>query len=178
MTKCLCNNNSEYAYILKNKNDEPINKITILNYIQNKELQNEIKTGDKYLVCKEKHDLIKYESLIKKCHFKHKSISLITDWHKDWQNNFEQKEIPIGNHIADVIVDNIIIEFQHSYISKEDVVSRNENSINNNKLLYWVIDCNNTIEVNKIGEIFMIEFYNDEWKFEHFICHDFIFFKL
>jgi hypothetical protein len=48
MTKCLCNNNSEYAYILKNKNDEPINKITILNYIQNKELQNEIKTGDKY----------------------------------------------------------------------------------------------------------------------------------
>jgi hypothetical protein len=23
MTKCLCNNNSEYAYILKNKNDEP-----------------------------------------------------------------------------------------------------------------------------------------------------------
>jgi len=175
MTKCLCNNNSEYAYILKNKNDEPINKITILNYIQNKELQNEIKTGDKYLVCKEKHDLIKYESLIKKCHFKHKSISLITDWHKDWQNNFEQKEIPIGNHIADVIVDNIIIEFQHSYISKEDVVSRNENSINNNKLLYWVIDCNNTIEVNKIGEIYMIEFYNDEWKFEHFICHDFIF---
>jgi len=107
MTKCFCNNNSEYAYILKNKNDEPINKITISNYILNKELRNEIKSGDKYLVCKEKHDLIKYESLIKKCHFKHKSISLITDWHKDWQNNFEQKEIPIGNHIADVIVDNI-----------------------------------------------------------------------
>jgi hypothetical protein len=175
MTKCLCNNNSEYAYILKNKNDETINKITILNYIQNKELQNEIKTGDKYLVCKEKHDLIKYESLIKKCHFKHKSISLITDWHKDWQNNFEQKEIPIGNHIADVIVDNIIIEFQHSYISKEDVESRNRNSINNNKLLYWVIDCNDTIEVNKIGDILMIYFFCDFWKFEHFICHEFIF---
>ena len=175
MTKCLCNNNSEYAYILKNKNDEPINKITISNYILNKELQNEIKTGDTYLVCKEKHDLIKYESLIKKCHFKHKSISLVTDWHKDWQNNFEQKEIPIGNHIADVIVDNIIIEFQHSYISKEDVESRNKNSINNNKLLYWVIDCNNTIEVNKIGDILMIYFFCDFWKFEHFICHKFIF---
>jgi transcriptional regulator with PAS, ATPase and Fis domain len=81
---------------LKNKNDEPINKITILNYIQNKELQNEIKTGNKYLVCKEKHDLIKYESLIKKCHFKHKSISLITDWHKDWQNNFYKTIIETG----------------------------------------------------------------------------------
>jgi hypothetical protein len=69
---------------LINKNDNPINKITILNYIENKELQNEIKNGKKFLVCKEKHNLIKYESKIKKCHFKHKSISLITDW----RNNF------------------------------------------------------------------------------------------
>ena len=175
MTKCMCNNDLEYAYILQNKHDKPINKITILNYIKNKELQNKIKIGNKYLVCKEKHDLIKYESLIKKCHFKHKSISLITDWHKDWQNNFEQKEIKIGNHTADVLVDNIIIEFQHSYISTEDIQSRNENSINNNKLLYWVIDCNDTIEVNKIGNIFMIHFFCDYWKYKNYKCNDFIF---
>ena len=101
MTKCFCNNNSEHAYIIKNKNDEPINKITILNYIQDKELQNEIKFGNEFLVCKKKHELIKYESQIKKSHFKHKTSSLI--------NNFEQKEILLSNHIYDFIVDNIII---------------------------------------------------------------------
>ena len=177
MTKCSCNNNSEYAYILINKNDEPINEITITNYINNNELQNEIKTGKKYLVCKKKQDLIKYESIFKKSHFKHKSISLITDWHKDWQNNFKKEEIDvqIGNHVADVFINDIIIEFQHSYISKEDVESRYKNSINNNKRIYWVIDCNNTIEVSKIGDIFMIYFFCDYWKFEHFICCDFIF---
>jgi len=45
----------------------------------------------------------------------------------------------------------------------------------NIKFYVSVIDCNNTIEVNKIGEIYMIEFYNDEWKFKHFCCHNFIF---
>ena len=41
--------------------------------------------------------------------------------------------------------------------------------------MYWVIDCNDSIEVNEIGTIFMIHFINDHWKFEHFVCHNFIF---
>lgn len=170
-----CKHDSKFAFIISNNNTELNNLITIEDYLLNKNLQNEIKNKEKMIVCKEKHELIKYESKIRNSHFKHKINNPMTDWHKEWQQNFNQKEIQIGNHKADVLINNIIIEFQHSYISKEDVESRNDNSINNNKLLYWVIDCNNTIEVNKIGDIFMIEFGNDYWKFEHFICHDFIF---
>jgi len=173
-----CKFNSEYAYILNNINDQMSETINIKDFIKNKELQNEIKNKKKFLVCKEKHELIKYESKIKKCHFKHKINNPMTDWHKEWQSYFEQIEIQIGNNIADVLIDDKIIEFQHSYISKQDVEERNLNAINNNKVLNWIIDCNNTIEVNQIGNIFMIYFYNETWKFDHFKCHDFIYLNI
>ena len=178
MNEPICNFNSEFAFILNNKNDELSNKINITEYLSNKDLQKEIKDEKKYLVCKNNHELIKYESLIKKSHFKHKKYNGMTDWHKEWQSNFNQIEILIGNNIADVLIGNNIIEFQHSYISEEDVENRKINATNYNKTLNWVIDCNNTIEVNKIGNIYMIYFYNDMWKFENFLCHDYIFLNL
>ncbi len=174
-----CNFNSEYAYILNKINDD-LNEhvIKIDDYLKNKDLQNEVKNKKKYIVCKEKHELIKYESIIKKSHFKHKTVNIMTDWHKEWQSNFQQIEIPIGKNIADVLIDDMIIEFQHSYISQEDVEDRYNNAIENNKILNWVIDCNDSIEVNQIGNIFMIYFYNETWKFEHFKCHEFIYLNI
>lgn len=47
------------------------------------------------MVCKEKQQLIKYESQIKKNHFKHKVYKGMTEWHKNYQNNFEHIEIPL-----------------------------------------------------------------------------------
>ena len=130
-----CNHNSKCAFIICKNNTELNNLITIEDYLLNKNLQNEIKNKDKILVCKEKHELIKYESKIKKSHFKHKINNPMTDWHKEWQSNFKQIEISVGNNIADVLIDNNIIEFQHSYISKEDIEERNNNAKNNNKIL-------------------------------------------
>jgi len=173
-----CKINSEYAYILNNMNDKINEIINIDDYLKDKDLQNEIKNKNKYIVCKDKHELIKYESKIKKCHFKHKTISLMTDWHKEWQSYFKHIEIPIGNNIADVLINDNIIEFQHSYISKEDIEDRYTNAQNHNKTLSWVVDCNDSIEVNKIGNIYMIYFYNETWKFEHFTCHDFIYLNI
>jgi len=177
-----CKFNSEYAYILNIMSDEINEIINIKDFLKNKDLQNEIRNKNKFIVCKEKHELIKYESHIKKSHFKHKNNNPdpnpMTDWHKEWQSHFKQKEIPIGNNIADVLMDDRIIEFQHSYISSEDVEERYNNAINNKKTLNWVIDCNDTIEVNEVGNIFMIYFYNDRWKFEHFKCHDFIYLNI
>jgi hypothetical protein len=178
MTDTNCNFNSDFAFILNNIDDKLCNKINITDYLKNKDLQKEIKDKKQYLICKNKHELIKYESIIKKSHFKHKKNNSMTDWHKEWQSNFKQTEIRIGNNIADVLVCNTILEFQHSFISVEDVENRKVNAINNNKTLNWIIDCNDTIEVNKIGNIYMIYFYNDTWKYEHFLCHDYIFLNL
>jgi hypothetical protein len=174
-----CNFNSEFAYILNNKDDELVELINISDYLKNKNLQKEIKNGAKYLFCQERHELIKYESItkIRKDHFKHKinKYGSMTDWHKEWQSNFKNIEVHIGNNIVDALVNNNILEFQHSYISEEDINNRKNNAINNNKILNWIIDCNNSIEINKIGNIYMIYFYNDEWNFSNFTCHDFIF---
>ena len=68
-----CNHNSKCAFIICKNNTELNNLITIEDYLLNKNLQNEIKNKDKILVCKEKHELIKYESKIKKSHVKNKS---------------------------------------------------------------------------------------------------------
>ena len=172
----MCTHNLNFAYIINNLNDDLNDIININDYLSNNKLKNDIKNKQKMLVCKYKHELIKYESKIIKCHFKHKS--LMTNWHKEWQSHFEQREINIGDNRVDVLVNNNIIEYQHSYISKEDVESRYNNAITNNKILNWVIDCNNAIEVKQIGNIYMIYFYNEEWKFEHFICHDFIYLNI
>ena len=106
--KCNCNN-SEFAYILNNIDDNLNDTISIINFINNKDLQKEIKLGNKFLVCKEKQQLIKYESQKIKNHFKHKVYKGMTEWHKNLQNNFEHLEIPFGNKIADVVIDDLII---------------------------------------------------------------------
>lgn len=49
----------------------------------------------------------------------------ISEWHRDWQNKFpiENREVVVGfgniKHRADVLVGRTVIEFQHSYITKE-----------------------------------------------------------
>jgi hypothetical protein len=174
MNKCLFNSN--IAYIVNNINDELDEFIHIDDYLKNNELQEDVRKNKKYLVCKNKHELIKYKSQIKKNHFKHKIINdSLNEWHKEWQNNFKHIEILIGEKVADVLVKNIILQFQNDYISIEDIKSINNNAKNNNKELYWIINCNNSIEINKIGDIYMIYFYNEEWKFEHFVCNEFIY---
>lgn len=52
----------------------------------------------------------------------------MTKWHLDWQKEFPEhmREVVQGPHRADVMTDHWVIEFQHSSISHEDVVARNE----------------------------------------------------
>ena len=37
----------------------------------------------------------------------------MSEWHKNWQNNFENTEITIGNRRADAVIGDIVLEFQH-----------------------------------------------------------------
>jgi hypothetical protein len=140
----------------------------------------------KCIICN--NTMIKYESkLMNKLYFKHKNYCCMTEWHREWQNNFDEKEIHIGKKIADAIIredTNIIIdiEFQHSNIKKEEVDERGENCKVNNIKLYWVIDGNASKGKDPINIInisnnrFILEFtYNNSWKYANFISNDIIF---
>jgi hypothetical protein len=166
-----CNNDTNNAFILFDKNKEPL-KITIDQYLDNQLWIDKVSEGSYKLQCCNGHEVIKYKSEIKKSHFKHK-VDLdneMTQWHKKWQNEFKNNEVKLGNHRADTVENDMVIEFQHSKISKEDITSRTENCKKYNKQIIWVIECNNCIDISEtIRETFLIIFRNDNWKYENFI---------
>jgi hypothetical protein len=176
--ECNCKFNSSFAYIINNINDEPVNKIKISDYLSNDLLKAEVNEMKKILVCKNKNQLIKYESIKKKSHFKHKNSNGMTEWHKNWQTKFDITEEHIGNRIADAIVNDTVIEFQHSYISIDEVKQRGIDYLEHNKKIYWVIDCNDSIDIYERGDIYLIKFNKDTWKYEHFISNEFIFLNI
>jgi len=94
---CNCYFDSSFAYVINNINDEPINKINIIDYLSNESLQTDIIEKKKILVCKNKNELIKYKSENIKSHFKHKNYNGMTEWHKTWQNKFDTIEFNIDN---------------------------------------------------------------------------------
>ncbi len=176
--ECNCNFNSQFAYIIDNINDEPKNKIKISDYLLNNKLKIEVNDMQKFLVCDNGNELIKYESSKKRCHFKHKNSCGMTLWHKNWQTKFDIIEEPIGQRIADAIIDNNVIEFQHSYISLNEVKQRGIDYLEYHKNLYWIIDCNESINIIENGDVFLIKFIKDTWKYEHFISNKFIFLNI
>jgi hypothetical protein len=103
---------------------------------------------------------------------KKKVVHKMTEWHRNWQNEFDKKyqEITIGDRRADVCVNDIVLEIQHSQISADEIKSRGDNYKINKKKLVWVIDCNYAIECfDRINDRYLIKFKRDEWKYEHFI---------
>jgi hypothetical protein len=154
---CNCYFDSSFAYVINNINDEPINKINIIDYLSNELLQTDIIEKKKILVCKNKNELIKYKSENIKSHFKHKNYNGMTEWHKTWQNKFDTIEFQIDNRRADAIINDYI---------------------KNNKILYWIIDCNESINIYEKGDIYLITFIKDKWKYQHFIQNNFIFLNI
>ena len=90
-------------------------------------------------------------------HFAHKNYRYCdtwhenkTEWHKKWQSLFskDNQEVIITlqdeKHIADVLINNVIIEFQHSTMSEDNFISRNKFYLENNLKIVWVIDCLNS----------------------------------
>ncbi len=61
-----------------------------------------------------------------------------TEWHREWKSNFppECQEVVIGNHRADVCVGGVVVEFQHSPISAEEIREREAFYGN----MMWVVD--------------------------------------
>ena len=70
----------------------------------------------------------------------------MSDWHMDWQNAFpeESREIVVERngvrHRADVLVNNTVIEFQHSVISPEEFRKRNAFYSDAGYRVIWIFD--------------------------------------
>ena len=102
----------------------------------------------------------------------------MTEWHKEWQKQPEylnKTEIKISNYRADVVIDNIILEFQHSKIDKEYINNKTKTFEENSYKTLWIIECLESIKVENIDdELYYIEFI-DKWKYENFSDLSYIF---
>jgi len=186
MTKfCDCLFNSQIAYIIKNLKETPKDQITIEEYLNNERIQTSVKKGKTFLVCENHNELIKYESETRKNHFKHKHCkhdadNPMTEWHKEWQECFPNTEIKIGNRRADAVVDKRVLEFQHSKISQEDIKARNDNYRKQGYKIFWIIDCNNGMQIERLSNTkvptYLLTFMKEgRWKYDKFMDNKYIY---
>ena len=86
-------------------------------------------------------------------HFSHKEACSDTwryeemsEWHRAWQESFpvENREIVLNIdneiHRADVLINNTVIEFQHSSMTRDDFYKRSRFYINNGYRVIWLFD--------------------------------------
>lgn len=104
------------------------------------------------LSCNEKLILKKGE--INAHHFAHIAGSQCSDnwnydmseWHEEWQNRFpkENREVVLASngekHRADVLIDNTVIEFQHSSLSSHEFERRNDFYLSLGYNIIWIFD--------------------------------------
>lgn len=112
-------------------------------------------------------------------HFAHKKGTVCLDnwkhdmseWHYNWQLLFpeECREVVVEKdgvkHRADVLINNTVIEFQHSPITLEEIHDRNIFYLGCGYRVIWVFDANNKVQ-NIFGKDYSIDpaFSQLEWK--------------
>lgn len=109
-------------------------------------------------ICKEKliikaassDNIRTYFSHIHKCEddFDHD----MSEWHWNWQQQFpeQNREIVVEKngvkHRADVLINDTVIEFQHSQISSEEIKKRNDFYLSSGYNMVWVFDVDGKIK--------------------------------
>lgn len=113
--------------------------------------------------CKEQ--LIIKKGDIRAHHFAHKGTCTdnwhydMSDWHKEWQNLFpvESREVVMESngekHRADVFINNIVIEFQHSPLSNDEFNERNNFYTSLGFNVVWVFDVQEPYSEEKIYKL-------------------------
>ena len=95
-------------------------------------------------------------------HFAHKRNSLclddwkhdMSDWHFEWQSKFpiENREVVVEKdgviHRADILINNTVIEFQHSPISGEEFEARNSFYKSCGYHVVWLFDATDKMKVD------------------------------
>lgn len=184
-------NYSEYAFI----DDETKRKIHISEYLCDEDLKKKVMTKKIKLVCRNGHTVKLSDYVSKKIQFQnyhlfvHDSPDLLTNrWHLNWQDNFDKKEvylnktpISVSNRRADVVIDNITLEFQHSPITEKEVDDRTKDHKVSGYMIQWIIDCTDdsisVVETNRCDDtpIYFIKFIRNEWKYTSFVSNDYIY---
>ena len=134
-------------------------------------VENAIK-GGKYFCpsCGEPLIVRATDSLAVKTHFSHKKgtdcdsfTHDMSDWHFDWQMKFpiENREVVVEKdgikHRADVLINNIVIEFQHSPITAEEIAKRNEFYLSCGYKVIWIFDADNQLKNEYGGSLDPVE---------------------
>lgn len=95
-------------------------------------------------------------------HFAHKRNSLclddwkhdMSDWHFEWQSKFPigSREVVVENesivHRADILINNTVIEFQHSQISGDEFEDRNSFYKNCGYRVVWLFDATGKMKMD------------------------------
>ena len=118
-------------------------------------------------------------------HFAHESgcecddwVSDMSEWHKEWQNKFpiECREVVIENkgkkHRADILVNDLVIEFQHSQMQREEFDERNTFYNLAGYRIVWLFDLQEYYSSKRI----VIDFNNENkfrWKWAPGIFDDY-----
>lgn len=83
----------------------------------------------------------------------------MTEWHIEWQKRFPveciEKVLVHDNrrHIADVAINDLVIEFQHSHISTEDFWERNRFYMDCGYSVVWVFDLREEVQENRVNAV-------------------------
>ncbi|MEG9429492.1 MAG: competence protein CoiA family protein [Christensenellaceae bacterium] len=96
----------------------------------------------------------------------------MSEWHYSWQQKFpkENREVIITKdgvkHRADVLINNTVIEFQHSPIKGEEIAKRNNFYLTCGYNVVWVFDATDKIKNDIEKSIDPIQCRNDDlcWK--------------
>ena len=144
--------------------------------------------GNQYYcpICGEK--LIVRNGKINVPHFSHETLRNcdswdydMSEWHRNWQLRFPKntRERIITykgvRHRADVLVDDTVIEFQHSRMSNDEFWERNEFYTNAGYTLIWLFDLSNEWMFKKtIEEVNGINSSYYRWKYHWHTFDDFV----
>jgi hypothetical protein len=130
--------------------------------------------------CENGHELCGAQGMLNGWHFRHilssDVISLMTEWHIEWQTHFSQTEIKFNkienqnnNRRADIVQGKYVVEIQHSPISKDEVDKRNFDYLLHDKQVLWIINGSN-MDINE--DVLTID---SSWKSESFQGCEFIY---
>lgn len=111
-------------------------------------------------VCGEKLSIRAMDSLAIKPHFAHKKGTECLDnwkhdmseWHYNWQCLFPKncREIVVEKdgvkHRADVLINNVVIEIQHSPITANEITERNDFYLNSGYKVIWIFDAQDKVK--------------------------------
>lgn len=129
-------------------------------------------------VCGETLSIKAIDSLSVKAHFAHKRGTECLDtwkhdmseWHYNWQRLFpaENREVVVEKdgvkHRADVLINNFVIEFQHSPITAKEITERNNFYLSCGYTVVWVFDAEGKIKNVDGGYENIDPFRTLEWK--------------